>query len=113
MRWKSCGRRKLSSLSPCGRGWLARSDSEREPGEGLQTIVRLSPLTRPRSASPPLGHPLPRGEREARARRGSHQFVSAGRNFLTSASLGNTVAPSTYLNSVIVPLPFSSAILPT
>src|SRR5262245_36013316 len=58
--------------------------------------------------------PLPdRGEVSEGRRARKPQFVSAGRNFLTSASLGNTDAPSTYLKSVIVPLPFSSAILPT
>src|SRR5579885_3836131 len=41
------------------------------------------------------------------------QSALAGRNFLTSESGGITEAPSTYLKSVMVPLPFSSAILPT
>src|ERR1051326_7776391 len=41
------------------------------------------------------------------------QFDSAGRSFFTSASDGSTDAPSTYLMSLMVPLPFSSAILPT
>jgi hypothetical protein len=38
---------------------------------------------------------------------------AAGRSFFTSAAEGSTLAPSTYLKSAIVPLPFLSAILPT
>ena len=34
------------SLSPCGRGWLARRESEREPGEGSGLGVLRRPLTR-------------------------------------------------------------------
>ncbi len=34
-----------------------------EPGEGSALELEAEPLTRPRSASPPLGHPLPQGER--------------------------------------------------
>jgi hypothetical protein len=42
------------------------------------------------------------------------QFIAAaGRSFFTSASGGCTLAPSTYLKSAIVPLPFLRAILPT
>ena len=41
-----------------------RSDSEHEPGEGSATDINSGPLTRPRSASPPLGHTLyHKGER--------------------------------------------------
>jgi len=36
-----------------------------EPGEGSLHRFESEPLTRPRSASPPLGHPLPQGERES------------------------------------------------
>ncbi len=36
-----------------------------EPGEGSALQPESGPLTRPRSASPPLGHPLPQGERES------------------------------------------------
>jgi hypothetical protein len=54
------------SFSPCGRRWLVRSDSEHEPDEGSLTLNnRPNPLTRPRFAIAPLGHPLPQGEREA------------------------------------------------
>ena len=89
------------------------SDSEREPGEGSVTLVRLSPLTRPRSASPPLATLSHKGRGEAsRGIDVSIQSV-AGRSFFTSASPGSTEAPSTYLKSIMVPLPFSSAILPT
>jgi len=42
-----------------------------EPGEGSALQFESEPLTRPRSASPPLGHPLPQGER------GSEQAESA------------------------------------
>ena len=41
-----------------------------EPGEGSVPQLESGPLTRPRSASPPLGHPLPQGER------GSEQVAS-------------------------------------
>src|SRR5690242_9056965 len=40
------------SLSPCGRGWRVRSDSEHEPGEG-NSLARVDPLTRPRCARAP------------------------------------------------------------
>ena len=40
-------------------------------------------------------------------------YSAAGRSFFTSASDGITLAPSTYLKSLMVPLPFLSAILPT
>jgi hypothetical protein len=47
------------SLSPCGRGWRVASIASDEPGEGCgQAALRL---TRPRSASPPLGHPPRKG----------------------------------------------------
>ena len=59
----------------------ARSAQAGEPGEGSATEVESGPLTRPRSASPPLGHPLPHsspdGERPlAYGERGSAQVES-------------------------------------
>ena len=51
--------------------------------------------------------PLPRGERKKQAQ------SAAGRSFFTSASDGNTAAPSMYLKSAMVPAPFSIAIVPT
>ena len=49
---------------------------------------------------------------------GPHTFVEhpqsdADRSFLTSASEGSALAPSTYLKSTMVPWPFFRAILPT
>src|SRR3954469_9230302 len=61
--------------------------------------------------SPLLTEQARRGEKPDTA--GLGQFASAGRSFFTSASDGSTVAPSTYLMSLMVPLPFSSAIVPT
>src|SRR5690606_5730132 len=48
-----------------------------------------------------------------RPRRSPADQLVAGRSLLTSATGGRTGAPSTYWKWVIVPLPFSSAILPT
>ena len=97
-----------------------RSTAERKRGSrvrGLRGKFRhRGPLTRlALRLRLSARHPLPAsGERENERKRGrSHQFALAGRIFLTTASGGITEAPSTYLKSVMVPLPFSTAILPT
>ena len=59
-------------------------------------------------------HPNPLPEARARDHRISGcNHSGAGRSFLTSASGGITLEPSTYLKSDMVPLPSFSAILPT
>src|SRR5215467_3158462 len=105
--------RGVFSSSLVGEGGSREGIASASRMGGYKVAARLPPLTRPRSASPPRGYPLPGKEKDNGSGVGLHQFVSAGRSFLTSASLGSTDAPSTYLKSVIVPLPFSSAILPT
>jgi hypothetical protein len=48
------------------------------------------------------------------ARHAGDQFIAAeGRIFFTSSSPGSTLAPSIYLMSDMVPLPFLRAMLPT
>src|SRR6185312_12075834 len=68
------------------------------PSPGPQLALLATP-------SPPAG----RGKASAIHR--TQTF--AGRSLATSAGPGSTDAPSTYLKSTMVPLPFSSAILPT
>src|SRR4051812_4127335 len=81
--------------SPEGGGWLR---AKRADGWGfIESIPPPGPLR---------GPPSPKTGRDK-----NYQFDSAGRSFLTSASDGSTEAPSTYLKSTMVPLPFSSASL--
>ena len=61
--WRPGG--KLASLSPCGRGWFARRESEREPGEGVCASRSSDPTPGHCYARTILSH---RGERVASCR---------------------------------------------
>ena len=87
----------------------AGGDKE-QPGGGGEPVERLEQ----ECAEGHDEHRLSPRRGERLAKQHCNRFQSpAGRSFLTSASDGSTEAPSTYLKSTMVPLPFSSAILPT
>ena len=107
----------LSSPSPGG-GGSTLSVSEAS-GWGELSISKIHPTPLASLATLPLQgrvkvllrHRFNLKQRQET--KSADQFASAGLSFFTSASDGSTVAPSTYLKSAIVPLPPSSAILPT
>jgi len=51
------------TLSPCGRGWLARSKCEREPGDGELCDKFFAKMTSPASLTAFARHLFPQGER--------------------------------------------------